>query len=157
MFNSRPWSQEDTKILLRQVADKKKLEEIAKLQKRTVTSIQSKLKTIAANMYLNEQLPYDEIEGRTGIKKDALIVKRNPKNTMELNGSPKEDCLATEPLVSEQHLATQPLATQPLATQPLATQPLATITISTENPFNINTLSSLMILSIVKCLSTNNC
>ena len=130
MFNGRPWTPDDTKALLQQVSSRKKLDEIARLQKRTVASVESKLKSIAANLYFNEQLPYEEVESRTGIKKDALIVKRIAAS---INGSPKLDIPTAKPI------------------EPSIAMPIQII--SKQSPFSPDTLSSLLISS-VSCLLT---
>jgi len=142
MFNSRPWSQEDTQVLLKNIADKKKLEEIAKLQKRTVTSIQSKLKIIAANMYLNEQLPYEDIETKTGIKKESLIVKRVIKKS-ELSGSPKD---------TSEDMAVDKSNIIPIIATENTTIPIQII--SYDNPFTLNARSTLVITNVTQCLFT---
>jgi hypothetical protein len=54
MFNGRPWTPDDTKTLLQQINSRKKVDEIARLQRRTVASVESKLKSIAAQLYFNE-------------------------------------------------------------------------------------------------------
>ena len=142
MFNSRIWTDEDSQLLLKYVGSKKKIEEIARLQKRTVATIESKLKTLAANMYFNEHLPYDVIEEKTGIKKESLLVKRVLRNA-ELNGSPKTTGEATSEATSE--------ATRIPLDPPL---PSLIQVISTENPFSINMVSSILISTITNCLPT---
>jgi len=134
MFNSRVWTYDETQSLLQYAGSKKKIDEIAKLQKRTVASVESKLKSIAANMYFNEHISYDEVEAKTGVKKENLIIKRT---RMELSGSPKdlsED--KAEPTVQRMVIPIQ--------------------IISSENPFTLETVSSLLISSISQCLFTSS-
>jgi hypothetical protein len=134
MFNGRPWTPDDTKVLLQQVSLRKRVDEIARLQKRTVASIESKLKSIAANLYFNEQLPYEEVEEKTGIKKDALLVRRIAASS---SGSPK-----LEPPAPMSSPVAIPIA-----------EPIQVIT--TESPFTIERLSTLLISSIPCLLTTS--
>jgi len=76
---NRPWSQEDITTLLKQTQAKKSIEDIAKKQKRSVSNIRSRLKAIAANMYLKDKMPFEKIQEITGIQKSALIIQKNPK------------------------------------------------------------------------------
>jgi hypothetical protein len=138
MFNGRPWTPDDTKTLLQQVSSRKKVEEIARLQKRTVASIESKLKSIAANLYFNEQLPYEEVEEKTGIKKDALLVRRIAASS---SGSPKLDVAIAKPAPMSSPVAI-----------PIA-EPIQVIT--TESPFTIERISTLLISSIPCLLTTS--
>jgi len=142
MFNGRPWTTDDTKALLQQVSSRKKVDEIARLQKRTVASIESKLKSIAANLYFNEQLPYEEVEEKTGIKKDALLVRRIAASA---SGSPKTE-VATVMAMAMGSPERMPDA------KPMA-KPIQVIT--TESPFALERLSTLLISSI-PCLLTSS-
>jgi len=135
MFNSRVWTYDETQSLLQYAGSKKKIDEIAKLQKRTVASIESKLKSIAANMYFNEHISYDEVEAKTGVKKEDLIIKRT---RMELSGSPKD--------LSEDKAV-------PISAPDRMVIPIQII--SSENPFTLETVSSLLISSISQCLLTS--
>ena len=130
MFNGRPWTPDDTKALLQQVSSKKKVDEIARLQKRTVASVESKLKSIAAQLYFNEHLPYEKVEEKTGIKKDMIIVKRV---TGSASGSPKLDMAIAK------------------SVEPSIAMPIQII--SKQSPFALETLSTLLISS-VSCLLT---
>jgi hypothetical protein len=76
---NRPWSQEDITTLLKQTQAKKSIEDIAKKQKRSVSNIRSRLKAIAANMYLKDKMPFEKIQEITGIQKSALVIQKNPK------------------------------------------------------------------------------
>lgn len=142
MFNSRVWTYDETQCLLQYVGSKKKIDEIAKLQKRTVASVESKLKAIAANMYFNEHLCYDEIEAKTGIKKENLIIKRT---RMELSGSPKD---TSEDIAV--HVAV-PVAV-PVTTPERMVIPIQII--SSENPFTLEAISTLLNSSVSECLPT---
>jgi hypothetical protein len=128
----KPWTTDDTEALLRHVSSKKKVDEIARLQRRTVASVESKLKSIAANLYFNEHLPYEEVEVRTGIKKEALIVRRMPGAS---TGSPKTE---VPTIISSKQVTAIPSTIQ---------------VITTQSPFSLETLSTLLISS-VSCLLT---
>ena len=136
MFNGRPWTPDDTKALLQQVSLRKRVDETARLQKRTVTSVESKLKSIAANLYFNEQLPYEEVEEKTGIKKDALLVRRIAASS---SGSPKLDIAIAKPAPMS---SPEPIPVAIPVAIPNA-EPIQVIT--TESPFTLERLSTLLI------------
>jgi hypothetical protein len=129
----RPWTPDDTQALLRHVSSKKNVGEIARLQRRTVASVESKLKSIAASLYFNEHLPYEEVEAKTGIKKESLIVKRVTNSSV--SGSPKTE---VPTITSNQIIAAIPSTIQ---------------VITTKSPFSLESLSTLLISS-VSCLLT---
>uniref|UniRef100_A0A6C0ANI0 Uncharacterized protein n=1 Tax=viral metagenome TaxID=1070528 RepID=A0A6C0ANI0_9ZZZZ len=135
MFNSRVWTDNDTQLLLKYTSSKKKIEDIARIQKRTVGNIETKLKSIAAKLYFNEQLPYDQVEALTGIKKDVLIIKRKSVN------------VAVAPLELEPVAPLESVAQLKPDLKPIQI-------ISTECPFNLDTISTLIISSISQYLLT---
>lgn len=108
--NGRPWSQEDITTLLKQTQAKKSIEEIAKKQNRSVSNIRSRLKAIAANMYLKEKMPFEKIQEITGVQKSALVIQKNPKVITIVKeqplAQPKESNESKEPKESKE----QPLA-----------------------------------------------
>jgi hypothetical protein len=152
MFNGRPWTPGDTKSLLQQVSSKKKVDEIARLQKRTITSVESKLKSIAANLYFNEQLPYEEVEEKTGIKKDALLVRRM---AVSASGSPKLDVAITKPAAMSSPMTISEPIPIPMAISIAKPVPEPIQVITTESPFTLERLSTLLISSIPCLLTTS--
>jgi len=68
------WSQEEIQIALSQIKNKRTTEDIAKKLNRPVSDIRSKLKTIAADMYIKGNLSYDEIHQATGVEKNSLVL-----------------------------------------------------------------------------------
>jgi hypothetical protein len=124
-------SSHDT-LLLNHVSSGKTLEEIARIQKKPVTSIQSRLKTIAARLYFKENLSYEKVEEITGIKKEEIIVKRSRASEM-----PKVNL--------ESESESEPIS---------LVIPIQII--STENPFTLDAISTLLISSLTRGLLTTS-
>lgn len=77
-LNTKPlnksWTQEEIQEVLNQVKNKRNPEDIAKKLNRPVSEVRSRLKIIAADMYLKNNLPYNEIHEQTGVEKNTLIL-----------------------------------------------------------------------------------
>jgi hypothetical protein len=131
----------DDKILLNHVHSGKTLEEIARIQKKPVGNIESRLKTIAASLYFKDHLPYEKVEEITGIKKDAIVIKPVVKS---LSYSQKDsiDMALLEP---ESISSPEP-------------KPISLVIpiqiISTDNPFTLDAISTLLISTLTRGLFT---
>lgn len=68
------WTENEIKVVLTQAGNKRSPEEIAKKLNRSVSDIRSRLKSIAANMYINDKIPYEQIHEQTGVEKNTLIL-----------------------------------------------------------------------------------
>jgi hypothetical protein len=68
------WTQDEIQIALTQIKNKRTPEDIAKKLNRPVSDIHSKLKTIAADMYIKGDLSYDEIHEATGVEKNSVVI-----------------------------------------------------------------------------------
>jgi hypothetical protein len=134
------WKPEE-KILLNHIHSGKTFEEIARIQKQPIGCVESRLKTIAAKLYFKDNMPYEEVEGITGIKKDTLIVKRCQKLS-EMTGMPKIDAREPEPMAESKP--------EPVS----LVIPIQIIT--TENPFTLDAISSLLISSLTQGLLTTS-
>jgi hypothetical protein len=71
---NKSWTQEEIQEVLNHVKNKRNPEDIAKKLNRNVSEVRSRLKIIAADMYLANKIPYDEIHEQTGVAKDTLIL-----------------------------------------------------------------------------------
>lgn len=71
---NKSWTQEEIDTALTQIKNKRTPEDIAKKLNRPVSDIRSKLKTIAADMYMKDNIPYDEIHEATGVEKDTVVL-----------------------------------------------------------------------------------
>jgi hypothetical protein len=71
---NKSWSEEEIKVVLNQARNKRPHEETARKLNRPVSDIKSKLKVLAADMYLKDKLPYPQIHDATGVEKDTLIL-----------------------------------------------------------------------------------
>ena len=71
---TRPWTQDEIQLVMNHAKNKLSPDEIAKKLNRTVADIKSKLKAIAADMYLKKKLPYNEIHAATGVEKNTFIL-----------------------------------------------------------------------------------
>ena len=115
-------------ILLNHVHSGKTFEEIARIQKQPVGNIESRLKAIAARLYFKENLPYEKVEEITGIKKEEIVVKRIRTSETEM------------------HMASPEPKTLVIPIQ----------IISTENPFSLDAISTLLISSLTRGLLTTS-
>jgi len=68
------WTQDEIQFTLTQIKNKRTPEDIAKKLNRPVSDIHSKLKTIAADMYMKGNLSYDEIHEATGVEKNSVVI-----------------------------------------------------------------------------------
>jgi hypothetical protein len=138
------WTPDNTLQLLNYIKRKKTISQIAKLQKRSIQNIQAKLKNIATDLYFNKNLPYDKVIEITGIEIKDLLVRRNKIIDSEINGSPK--------LQEEVQPQVEPQVQEKVP----ETIPTYTLRLSTENPFTIESLSTLLLSSIAVCLFSHN-
>ena len=84
---NKSWTQEEIQEVLNQVKNKRNPEDIAKKLNRPVSEVRSRLKIIAADMYLNDRLPYEKIHEQTGVAKDTLILTSSRLKNDALNES----------------------------------------------------------------------
>lgn len=88
----KPWKSEEQEQLLKGIQDKIQMEDIAKAHKRTIGGIRSRLREIAANYYLKESKPINEICVLTGLSKDDVIDginRREHRDELKANKKPK--------------------------------------------------------------------
>jgi hypothetical protein len=75
---NRPWTAYDIDLLLRYIHEKRSFNYISKKQNRPLSTIQSKLKSIAAKMYFKDNVSFEKIYEITGISKETIIVTPKP-------------------------------------------------------------------------------
>jgi len=90
---NKSWTQEEIQMALSQVKNKKSPEDIAKKLSRPVSEVRSKLKAIAAEMYLVKRVPYDQIHEATGVEKNTLIISSSTyrHQGLEVNSDMEDD------------------------------------------------------------------
>ena len=135
-MNQRIWTPVDVSRLLDQIKKKYTLAEISKREKRSIPSIQTKLKEIAVDLYFNKNIPYERVEEITGIQKGDLVVKRK-LTVPERSGSPKEAELED---IKEPEIIPSGYK----------------VMVSNENPFSIESLSTLILSTVSICLLSSN-
>ena len=143
-MNQRIWTPVDVTKLLDQIKKKKSLEDISKRERRSIQSIQSKLKEIAVDLYFNKNMEYKEVEEITGIQKEALLVRRM-RVIPERSGSPKQEEIVDD-------LAMEAILQTRIPREPETIKPTYEIRLSTENPFSISSLSALLYSTMDICL-----
>ena len=84
---NKAWTHEETQLLLNHARNKRSPDEIARKLNRPVSEVRSRLKIIAADMYLSNKIPYDEIHEQTGVAKDTLILTSSRVKNDALNES----------------------------------------------------------------------
>jgi hypothetical protein len=144
------WTDTDQK-LLQLISVKKSIEEIAKVDKRSVSTIKSRLKVLAADMYFNQKLPYEQVEARTGIKKDILLVRRQKLQISEAKEPEVKPVLEaipeTEPTVAI-------VATVAPEKREIVTQTEAMIELQPQYT-HLAIISTIILSTIADCLSPN--
>jgi hypothetical protein len=71
---NKPLSEDEIQFILNQSKNKLSPEEIARKLNRQVSEVRSRLKVIAAGMYINDKIPYDKIHEVTGVEKSSFII-----------------------------------------------------------------------------------
>lgn len=82
----KPWKDEELIQLLKEIKMKIPTQEIAKTHKRTNGGIVSRLRSLAADYYCNDDMPVEQIMVITGLDKDHVIdaiEKREYQNTVK--------------------------------------------------------------------------
>jgi len=82
----KAWKDEELIQLLKEVKMKMSIDTIAKAHKRTTGGITSRLRSLAADYYCNDDMPVDQIMVITGLPKDSIIdaiSKREYQNELK--------------------------------------------------------------------------
>jgi DNA-binding Lrp family transcriptional regulator len=114
------WSYDETIELLTHAKAKRSPEEISKKLNRSVSQIRSRLKTIAADMYIKDKIAYENIYELTGVDKSAVIINSstyihtNTSNDLEM-GIPqdafKDDIIPREISIDIEDIPEDPVTT----------------------------------------------
>ena len=70
----KPWTEEETTLILKYSKQKYSPDDISKKLNRPISDIRSKLKTIAANLYFKDNLPYEKVQELTGVEKNTVVL-----------------------------------------------------------------------------------
>jgi len=84
-FKTKTWNNDEIQSLLKQIKARRSIQEIAIKTNRTEFDIRSKLKSIAADMYLKNKGSYEQIQEITGVEKDRLILKSSSLRNVYVN------------------------------------------------------------------------
>lgn len=123
------WSHDETIELLTQAKARRSPEEISKKLNRSVSQIRSRLKTIAADMYMKDKMAYENIYELTGVDKSAFVINSstykhsNSSSDLEmgiLRDAFKDDIIPREISIDIEDISDDP-----------------TSTVSMESPFTI--------------------
>ena len=83
------WTQNEITSVLKLLKEKKSIEDIAKRHSRPPFNVKSLLKTLAATMYVRDNMSFEDIYQITGVEKSARVVSPSGlKDKMEI---PHED------------------------------------------------------------------
>jgi len=89
------WKDEELLQLLKEVQEKMPQQDIAKAHKRTVGGIVSRLRSLAADYYINDSKPINEIMVITGLPKDDIIDAINRREYRDELKTEKKSKVAT--------------------------------------------------------------
>ena len=71
--HGKPWKKEERIVLLQEIKDKKEYKEIADIHKRTVGGITSQLRSIAADLHIDEKKSIQECIEITGLDMTDIL------------------------------------------------------------------------------------
>lgn len=104
----KPWSDEEVNQLLQEIKKKIPIELIAEYHERTEGGIISRLRSIAADYYFNNNLSLQEIQKYTGLSTDVIsdaIAKREYQNQLKEKKKEKSEKLLIQDSPVFQELA----------------------------------------------------
>ena len=154
-MNQRIWTPVEVIRLLNHIKNNKSLEDISRGEKRSISSIKAKLKDIAVDLYVNKNMRYSQVEEITGIQKEALIVKREKFAIplSEISDNDLQDASGIQYSYGNSELNGSPKEIQVPQAIPVAYD----LRLSTENPFSIESLSTLILSTVSIFLLSSNC
>lgn len=133
---NKSWTQDEIKEVLNQAKNKRNPEEIAMKLHRPVSEVRSRLKTIAADMYLNDKIPYDKIQEATGVEKSSFIISpsNSRKSVLDINDEIEQNTINTS--IYEFDNSSSEVDT----IINVKAQDEMTVTISADSPFSVKSL-----------------
>jgi hypothetical protein len=154
---NKSWTQEEIQEVLNQVKNKRNPEDIAKKLSRPVSEIRSRLKIIAAEMYLNDKLPYEKIQEQTGVEKDTLILTSSTFKHDGLNES--TDTEDNEQVIVNVSIYDFPEDTQEAVDRQINVdikdnEDEMIITVSVESPFSVKSICEHLSTPILSTFTT---
>jgi peroxiredoxin len=157
---NKSWTQEEIQDVLNQVKNKRNPEDIAKKLNRPVSEVRSRLKIIAADMYLNDKLPYEKIQEQTGVEKDTLILTSSTLKHDGLNESTDTD--DNEQVTVDISIYNFPEDTEEAVNTPdkqinvdiKDNQDEMIITVSVDSPFSVKSLCEHLSTPIISTFTT---
>jgi len=124
----KPWTADHVAKLLADVQKKKSHEQIALLHQRTVRGIVGKLKDIAADYYLHNNLRLKEVEKYTGLSREVIYdaISLREENMPRIEGETEAQVPTQAPPEAEVPAEAKPVETSTYMQFPLTRQHLHT-------------------------------
>ena len=90
---SKSWTQDEIQLVLNQARNKRSPVEIARKLNRPVSEVRSRLKILAAKMYITDKIPYDQIHEATGVEKNSFIItpSSSRNSVLDVNSDLEDD------------------------------------------------------------------
>ena len=151
---NKSWTKDDIDLVLKQVREKRSTDEIAKRLNKSVSDIKSRLKAIAADMYLKDNLSYEKIHEITGIEKDAYILTSTSvrQNSDTYSENEREHVAVDISIYNFPEGIEMPMKTIDVNIQDNADEMI--VTISVESPFSPRSICEQLSTPIMKTITT---
>jgi len=152
----KPWSQAEIQSVLDQAKNKRTPDEIARKLKKPVSEIRSRLKIIAAEMYLSDKIPYDKIHEATGVEKNTFIITpSSSRNSVMDVSSDLEDIEENSINTSIYEFDGSISEVDTMIKVSIQDDPdVVTVTVSVESPFSVKSLCEHISTPILSTFST---
>jgi hypothetical protein len=153
---SKSWSQAEIQSTLLQAKNKRSPDEIARKLNRPVSEVRSRLKVIAAEMYINDKIPYDKIHEVTGVEKSSFIITPSSSRNSVLDvSSDLEDIEQSSINSSIYEFDGSTSEVDTMIKVSIQDDPdVVTVTVSVESPFSVKSICEHISTPILSTFST---
>jgi len=129
---SKSWTQDEIQLVLNQARNKRSPVEIARKLNRPVSEVRSRLKILAAKMYITDNMPYDQIHEATGVEKNSFIITPSSSRNSVLEDDIDTSIYEFDGSISE---------VDTMINIKIQDDPdIMTVTVSVESPFSVKSL-----------------
>ena len=154
---SKSWTQEEIKSALNHAKNKSSPDEIARKLNRPVSEVRSRLKIIAAEMYINDKISYEKIHEVTGVEKNSFIITPSSSRNSVLDvSSDIEDDIEQNSINSSIYEFDSSLSDIDTMVKVKIQDDtdVMTVTVSVESPFSVRSLCEHISTPILSTFTT---
>ena len=153
----KAWTTDEIQLTLSYAKNKRSPEDIAKKLGRPVSEVRSKLKAIAAEMYLLKKVPYDQIHEATGVEKNTFIISSSTyrHNGLDVSSDMDDDIEANGINSSIYEFDTSVSEVDTMINVKIQDDiDEMTVTVSVESPFSVKSICEHLSTPILSTFST---